>query len=218
MVFQSRESLFHGEEFDFRREGQDGDAFRKNGGRRSNGNSVGFGQLFPPALGEEEVFVVDEDEWRHQRGDVGAAERERKHLATSDERSGDWEPLVFPVEVSELLSALMSNGVTADQLKAISKKYPLVFSDETFSIKPLKLDGLTQRRVKDKDWLKAVNAAEESLKSTHLKIMDIAPPLILYTRVSELENGDKKNTTNDCLQAVLQQWEVGPTGHGHIST
>jgi hypothetical protein len=150
-----------GEEFDLRREGQDGDAFRKNGGRRSNGNSVSFGQLFPPALEEEEVFVVDEDEWRHQRGVVGAAERERKHLATSDERSGDWEPLVFPVEVSELLSALMYKGVTADQLKAISKKYPLVFRDETFSIKPLKLNGLTQRRVKDKDWLEAVNVAEE---------------------------------------------------------
>ncbi len=141
----------------------------------------------------------------------------KKAFGNIDERSGDWEPLVFLVEVSELLSALMYNGVTADQLKAISKKYPLVFRDETFSIKPLKLNGLTQRRVKDKDWLEAVNVAEESLKSTHLKIMDIAPPLILYTRVSELENGDKKNTTNDCLQAVLQQWAVGPTGHGHIS-
>jgi hypothetical protein len=101
----------------------------------------------------------------------------------------------------------MSNGVTAEQSKAISKKYSLTFSDETFSIKPPKLDGFMQRRAKDKDRLKAVNAAEDSLVSTQLKIMDIAPPLIdLYTRVSELEDGKKKSTTNECLQAVLQQW------------
>ena len=38
-------------------------------------------------------------------------------------------------------------------------------------------------------------------------MIDIAPPLIdLYMRVSELEDGDKKSTTNECLKAVLQQW------------
>lgn len=43
--------------------------------------------------------------------------------------------------------------------------------------------------------------------STQLKIIDIAPPLIdLCTRVSELEDGDKKRTTNECLRAVLQPW------------
>lgn len=74
--------------------------------------------------------------------------------------------------------------------KLFSKKYPLDFVDESFSLKPPKLDGFMQRRAKDKDRLKAVNASEEPLVTTQLKIMDIAPPLIdLYTRVLALDEG-----------------------------
>jgi hypothetical protein len=39
-------------------------------------------------------------------------------------------------------------------LKAISKKYPLAFDDETFSIKPPRSDGFMQRRAKDKERLR----------------------------------------------------------------
>lgn len=59
-----------------------------------------------------------------------------------------------PVEISDFLSALMSNRITAEQLKAISKKYPLAFDDETFSIKPPRSDGFMQRWAKDKERLR----------------------------------------------------------------
>ncbi|KZS19204.1 Uncharacterized protein APZ42_014437, partial [Daphnia magna] len=72
---------------------------------------------------------------------------------------------------------------------------------------PPKLDGFMQRRAEDKDRLKAVNASEEPLVTTQLKIMAIAPPLIdLYTRVLALEEGKKKSIATESLLAVLQQW------------
>jgi hypothetical protein len=64
-----------------------------------------------------------------------------------------------------------------------------------------------QRSAKDKDRLKAVNASEDSLVTTQLKIMDIAPPLIdLYTRVLSLGKDEKKSIATESLLAVLQQW------------
>ncbi len=91
--------------------------------------------------------------------------------------------------------------------KLFQKKHPLNFSDESFSLRPPKLDGFMQRRAKDKDRLKAVYASEEPLVTTQLKIMDIAPPLIdLYTRVLSLDEGEKKSIATESLLAVLQQW------------
>jgi hypothetical protein len=71
---------------------------------------------------------------------------------------------------------------------------------------PPKLDAWMSRRLKDKGVLKAINAKEEALVRTQLKIMDIGPPLIeLYARLATFE-GTAANETRHSVQAALRQW------------
>jgi hypothetical protein len=71
---------------------------------------------------------------------------------------------------------------------------------------PPKLDSWMSRRAKDKGVLKAINAREEALVRTQLKIMDIRPPLIeLYARLASFE-GTAAIETCHSVQAALRQW------------
>ncbi|XP_045034660.1 uncharacterized protein LOC116925902 [Daphnia magna] len=116
-------------------------------------------------------------------------------------------PLIVPQEVSEALSNWLTKGVSTDESKAISKRTPLEFADKEFSLKPPKLDGYMYRRAKDKGKLKAVNASEEALITTQLKIMDIGAPLIdLYTRILSLGEGETERKAQDLVQDALRQW------------
>ena len=117
--------------------------------------------------------------------------------------------------ISDEVGIWQTSGLSTDESKSISKKFELVFEDPAFSINPPRLDGFMLRHAKDKDRVKAVNASEEALIQTQLKIMDIAPPLLdLYTKVCSLEGGEVEVQAKDSVQAVLQQW--GRTFH-HIT-
>ena len=75
-----------------------------------------------------------------------------------------------------------------------------------FSLMPPKLDAWMSRRSKDKGVLKAINAKEQALVRTQLKIMDIGPPLIkLYAQLASFE-GTAANKTRHSVQAALRQW------------
>ena len=71
---------------------------------------------------------------------------------------------------------------------------------------PPKLDAWMSRRSKDKGVLKSVNAKEEALVRTQLKVMDIGPPLIeLYARLANMED-PVSNGVRHSVQAALKQW------------
>ncbi|KAI9565076.1 hypothetical protein GHT06_008826 [Daphnia sinensis] len=115
-------------------------------------------------------------------------------------------PLVVPQEVSDALSGWMAKGVSTEESKAISKKTPLEFLDKEFLVKPPKLDGYMHRRAKEKGKLRAVNASEESLITTQLKIMDVGPPLIdLYTRILSLGEERTEEKAQELVQDALRQ-------------
>ncbi|KAK4005777.1 hypothetical protein OUZ56_010854 [Daphnia magna] len=83
--------------------------------------------------------------------------------------------------------------MSGEESKAISKWFPLQFEDESFAVRPPKLDGYMQRRAKDKNVLKSV--------------CEIAPPLVdLYARVSTLEGGDNVESAKDSVRSALRQW------------
>lgn len=108
----------------------------------------------------------------------------------------------IPTAISDEIRIWQTNGLSTDDSKAISKRFELDFEDPTFSIKPPRLDGFMLRHAKDKDQVKAVNASEESLIQTQLKIMDIAPPLFdLYTKVCSLGEGETETETAARLRA-----------------
>ncbi len=70
------------------------------------------------------------------------------------------------------------------------------------------------RRSKDKGVLKTVNAKEEALVRTQLKIMDIGPPLIdLYSCLANMEDAVLIGVCRS-VQAALKQWGCAFT---HIS-
>lgn len=72
---------------------------------------------------------------------------------------------------------------------------------------PPKLDAWIIRRSTDKGALKAVNAKEEALVRTQLKILDIGPSLIeLYAQLAALEESST-NSMCHSVQAALRQWE-----------
>jgi hypothetical protein len=84
----------------------------------------------------------------------------------------------------------------------------LKFAEESFEIRPPKLDNFMQRRAKDKEVLRNVNCAEEVLVALQHKICDVAPPLIdLYARVSALEEGEiAVEAAKDSFRSALRQW------------
>jgi hypothetical protein len=118
-------------------------------------------------------------------------------------------------EITDEIRSWQVYGLSSDESKIISKKYAIEFEDKTFSIRPPKLDSFMSRRAEYGNCLKAVNATEEALISTQLKIMDIAPPLLtLYTRIIALGEGEAEWQVKNAAQAALQQW--GRAYH-HIS-
>ncbi|EFX67321.1 hypothetical protein DAPPUDRAFT_115527 [Daphnia pulex] len=127
---------------------------------------------------------------------------------SSKAASESGEVTVFiPTAISDEIRVWLTTGLSTDDSKAISKKFELEFEDPTFSIKPPKLDGFMLRHAKDKDRLKGVNASEEALIQTQLKIMDVAPPLFdLYAKVCALEEGETVTQAKNTVRAVLQQW------------
>jgi hypothetical protein len=84
--------------------------------------------------------------------------------------------------------------------------FPLKFAEESFMIRPPKLDNFMQRRAKDKEVLRNVNCAEEVLVALQHKICDVAPPLIvLYARVSALEYGEiAVEAAKDSVRSALR--------------
>ncbi|KZS01612.1 Uncharacterized protein APZ42_001680, partial [Daphnia magna] len=87
-----------------------------------------------------------------------------------------------------------------------SKEFPLSFEVPDFSLMPPKLDAWMSRRSKHRGVLKIVNAKEEALVRTQLKIMDIGPPLIdLYSKLSTVEEAAISGLRRS-LQAALKQW------------
>ena len=81
--------------------------------------------------------------------------------SNQDNLSG--ESLTFiPTAISDEVGIWQTSGLSTDESKAISKKFELVFEDPAFSIKPPRLDGFMLRHAKDKDRVRAVNAAEKA--------------------------------------------------------
>jgi hypothetical protein len=113
---------------------------------------------------------------------------------------------VVPKAICDEITALLSVGFSTEQSKSMSKEFPLVYEERDFSLMPPKLDAWMNRRSKDKGVHKAVNAKEEALIRTQLKIMDIGPPLIdLFARLATLEEVSTSNLRRS-VQAALQQW------------
>jgi hypothetical protein len=72
-----------------------------------------------------------------------------------------------PLSVSRTISdeIWMTNGVSTDISKSITKEFPLDFVDTEFILRPPRLDGWISRRAlqkSDKGLLKAINSIEES--------------------------------------------------------
>jgi hypothetical protein len=127
--------------------------------------------------------------------------------SSSKEAGGSGEATAFiPAAISDEIRVWLTTGLSTEESKAISKKFELEFEDPAFSKKPPKLDGFMLRHAKNKDRVKAVNASEEALIQTQLKIMDIAPPLFdLYTKVCSLGEGETEEQAKNTVRAVLQQ-------------
>lgn len=98
--------------------------------------------------------------------------------SSSKEASESGEATAFiSTAISDEIRVWLTTGLSTDDSKAIYKKFELKFEGPAFSIKPPTLDGFMLRHAMDKDRVKAVNASEEALIQTQLKIMDVAPPL-----------------------------------------
>ncbi len=116
-------------------------------------------------------------------------------------------PFLVSKGISDELTVWLTKGMSGEESKAISKRFPLQFEDESFTVRPPKLDGYMQRRAKDKNVLKSVNSAEEILIAVQHKVCDIAPPLVdLYARVLTLEGGDQVEAAKDSVRSALRQW------------
>ncbi|EFX71951.1 hypothetical protein DAPPUDRAFT_111201 [Daphnia pulex] len=116
-------------------------------------------------------------------------------------------PFLVSKEISDELTVCLTKCISGEKSKAILKRFPLQFEDESFTVRPPKLDGFMQRRAKDKNVLKSVNSAEEILIVVQHKECDIAPPLVdLYARVSTLEEGDQVEAAKDSVRSALRQW------------
>ncbi len=111
-------------------------------------------------------------------------------------------------EITDKISSWQVHGLSSDESKIISRKFAIEFEDKTFSIRPPKLDSFMSRRAEYGNCSKAVNATEEVLISTQLKIMDIAPPLLtLYTQIISLGEGEAEwQVLKSAAKAILQQW------------
>ena len=125
----------------------------------------------------------------------------------SKDCSGSDEAFFVPKDVLDEIKELLVHGLPADESKAISKKFVLDYEDQSFSIKPPKLDSFMVRRAKNANRSRAGSLSEESLVSTQLKIMDIAPPLIeLYAQICSLGEGEAEKQAKGTAQAILRQW------------
>lgn len=115
---------------------------------------------------------------------------------------------IVPKQICQEIASLLVSGVTTVQSKEVSKEFPLKFEEEGFSLMPPKLDSWMSRRAKEKGVFKLVNAREEALVKTQLKIMDIGPPLIdAYAKLTAV--ADESAVTlriRRSIQAALQQW------------
>ncbi|KZS20625.1 Uncharacterized protein APZ42_012631 [Daphnia magna] len=86
-------------------------------------------------------------------------------------------------------------------MQPMQPQQPMQFEDESFAVRPPKLDCYMQRRARDKNVLKSVNSVEEKLIAVQHKVCDIAPPLVdLYARVSTLEGGDNVEAAKDSVR------------------
>jgi hypothetical protein len=116
-------------------------------------------------------------------------------------------PFFVSKGISDELTVWLTKGMSGEESKAISKRFPLQFEDESFTVRPPKLDGYMQRRAKDKNVLKSVNSVEGILIAVQNKVCDIAPPLVdLYARVLTLEGGDQVEAAKDSVRSALRQW------------
>ncbi|XP_032798156.2 uncharacterized protein LOC116934813 [Daphnia magna] len=115
---------------------------------------------------------------------------------------------IVPKQICQEIASLLVSGVTTVQSKEVSKEFPLKFEEEGFSLMPPKLDSWMSRRAKEKGVFKLVNAREEALVKTQLKIMDIGPPFIdAYAKLTAV--ADESAVTlriRRSIQAALQQW------------
>lgn len=116
-------------------------------------------------------------------------------------------PCPVSTEICDELTAWLTKGMSGEESKAISKRFPLKFAEESFEIRPHMLDSFMQRQAKDKEVLRNVNCAEEVLVALQHKIGDVAPPLIdLYARVSALEEGEiAVEAAKDSVRSALRQ-------------
>ena len=116
-------------------------------------------------------------------------------------------PCPVSTEICDELTAWLTKGMSGEESKAISKRFPLKFAEESFEIRPHMLDSFMQRQAKDKEVLRNVNCAEEVLVALQHKIGDVAPPLIdLYALVSALEEGEiAVEAAKDSVRSALRQ-------------
>ncbi|KAK4003718.1 hypothetical protein OUZ56_005473 [Daphnia magna] len=114
---------------------------------------------------------------------------------------------MIPRPISDELTIFLLKPLSGEESKAISKRFPMVFEDPDFGLKPSKLDGYMQRQAKDMGVLKAVNTTEDVLITAQLKIMDVAPPLVdLYARFSAPGGGEAEELIKVSVEAALRQW------------
>ncbi|KAI9555019.1 hypothetical protein GHT06_020313 [Daphnia sinensis] len=113
---------------------------------------------------------------------------------------------LIPKSICDEIPQLLSVGISTEQSKMASKEFPFTFEVPDFSLMPPKLDAWMSRRSKDRGVLQIVNAKEEALVRTQLKIMDIGPPLIdLYSKLSTVEEAGTSGLRRS-VQAALKQW------------
>ncbi|KAI9554908.1 reverse transcriptase [Daphnia sinensis] len=163
--------------------------------------------------GMDEDLLSDDDHINQERnrpwlpGSTGSRSTESSGEVEFLTASEDAQlPITVPWPISDELTTFMLKPLSGEESKAISKRFPMVFEDPDFGLKPPKLDGYI-RRAKDKGALKGVNSTEDVLINTQLKTMDIAPPLVdLLARFSAPGGGETEDIIKVAAEAALRQW------------
>jgi hypothetical protein len=82
-------------------------------------------------------------------------------------------PFLVCKELSDEHKVWLTKCMSGEESKMISKRFTLQFEDESFAVRPPKLDGYVQCRAKEKNVLKSVISAKEMLIAVQHKVCDI---------------------------------------------
>lgn len=110
-------------------------------------------------------------------------------------------PHVFPKAASIHLASWMSVGQQATRTRELRESFKPVFEDETFNLACPKMDDVVERQIVRSRHGKFIGQRELIWKSTQLKVLDVARPLIsLWSRI------DPSTEEGRMLENAIELW------------